>query len=1349
MTANGASRLDVVRGKAEQWADELIDLGPQNTLLHYRDTKTTTLDLTEANAEALGQLLGGRKTRLSALLPTQEEHASACVKARNLRRKMLQLEEEQGVEVGRVARGLLRLTPPATRGTTPVQPLRAPLLLQAISIEARTAAETDYTIDLVGDAEVNPVMLYALNRQFGVDLDLDRTQEQLNSLLDETEAPNDQVKRLHEAIVELLARQNLTADLEERVLAGLFSFENLPMVKDLKSAGELLAGHDVIAAAAGYGPAIDSLQGDAAGYRPGRPDDVPPSDEFLVLDADSSQQQAILAVLDGQHVVIQGPPGTGKSQTIANIIASGVARGKRILFVTEKRAAIEAVTERLEQVDLHHLVLDLHEQKLGRRQVAEQVAESLDRASRQLPPQVNGLHERLADHRRQMIQHVHELHDPRAPWETSAYQIYNALLDLPRNASNEVYFRSSQLNALSRDVLRHVENDLVRFVNMGGLAVRRGDSPWSRCEIRDERDVAQVRVQLDELTGRSWRDAQSELRALVGRAGLRRPLDLAGWQDVLGLLGDVEKTVSYYDEEIFSASLDDLCFATGDRVWRARHPRGLGWWRRRGLRKEIRARRTVGKCDRATLHDEMLAASTQLDRWGQLAIEGGTPAAVLGLGEALTLFTEVRDQLAAVAMSARIEEPGQWSEERVTSTLKELKGDLNTLYRIPELNTITDRLHALGLERLLDELVGRDADADEALNVLRFSWHSSLLEELKLRVPYLAQFTGLQHDRVVAEFREADAEHFRLNAHRIRRSVAERLRTARDANPQQNALVLGEAKRKRGHMPIRKLVAKAPDVLLAARPCWAMSPIVVSRLLPAQRLFDLVIFDEASQVEPYDAMTAIMRGEQLVVAGDDRQLPPTKFFRRTLLGAAGEDEEDDDQQAATPSVGDFESILKCLAALIPRSHTLRWHYRSQDERLIAFSNHEIYGDKLVTFPGRNEESPLRLEIVDGYAAPGSGGVADEEVSRVVELVREHVRQHPADTLGVISMNVKNADRIEGALRRAAQQHPELAEFTARMQGPGRRLFVKSLERVQGDERDAIILSIGYSKGPDGRLPMRFGPLNHEGGERRLNVAVTRARRRMWVASTFTHHDMAPDWHAQGPALLRRFLELAADGGRPADIGRADAQELNGFERSIQEALVAAGVPVVAQWGVSGYRIDFALSHPEQDGRMVLAVEADGDRYHWSESARDRDRLRQEHLERLGWRFHRVWASEWFSDPEKQTARIVERWREAVADADREPDPAPPAVERVEAPVTKVVRGPRPPVPYRAKIDEYSPAELTAIARWVLSDGLALDRETRIDQMREELRFSRRGRRIVERASIALDEVEKSMKGEAS
>lgn len=243
--------------------------------------------------------------------------------------------------------------------------------------------------------------------------------------------------------------------------------------------------------------------------------------------------------------------------------------------------------------------------------------------------------------------------------------------------------------------------------------------------------------------------------------------------------------------------------------------------------------------------------------------------------------------------------------------------------------------------------------------------------------------------------------------------------------------------------------------------------------------------------------------------------------------------------------------------------------------------------------------------------------------------------------------------------------------------------------------------------------------------------------------------MPPDWPTVGPKLLRRFLEFASNGGRLDEVGKAVATEPNGFERSVAEALNAHEVPFVREWGVSGYRIDFALIHPDQPGRMVLAVEADGDSYHHLPSARDRDRLRQEHLERLGWRFHRVWASEWFSDPHAQTERIVQRWREASADADREASaeptaelsaPLPPRPEPVTAPDIAARRGPRPSVPRR---DNYAFEEIASICRWLLQDGLLLDRDTRIDQTVEQLGFQRRSSKRVQQINAALDRVERT------
>jgi very-short-patch-repair endonuclease len=1330
-------RLDLVRRKAEQWARELTDFGPGNTLLHFRDTRALTVDLTDGHPDELARLLAGRRTRLSALFPDPEALRLASGRMRTLRRRVVLVAEEQGVEIGRVARGLLTVpAPPGLRGATALRPLRAPMLLQAVRIEPRTATETDHTLELDQEVEVNPVLLVALRDHHGVDLDIDATTRRLVAAADEADGPDAQLDAVFGLMEPLLTAQGRTPGLERRTVVGTFVFDKLPMVQDLRSSTELLAAHDVIAAAAGVPEALASLRNTHVVHRVRDTDEVAPADEFLVLDADSSQQRAVHAVLGGQHVVIQGPPGTGKSQTIANLIAGAAAAGESVLFVAEKRAAIEAVTERLAAVDLAELVFDLHGRQRTKREVAAQVAASLERLGGALPPDVAEVQRGLAESRRELLRHAEELHRPREPWGPSAYEVQVALMGLPERSRTPLRLRRAALRHLDHATVGSLVDELAAYVRAGGPAVRRGDSAWSRAEVPDRDAAERTLVQLDTVTGRAWRSSQESLQALVARAGLRVPADLAGWRRVLQLLSDVARTVQLHGADVYGEQLDARCGAACTGADRTPHPTSEWWWRRYVRRREAWAQRRSERCARDQLAAELRAAVAERAVWQELATDArAIPSAVDLVGE-LETFSALRDDVAAVALTARLGEPDGVPVEQLTATLERLRAEERTLFKLPELTRIARRLEEHGLAEVLDEVARHDATPDEAQDLLWHVWYQSLLDLYRLDSPVLAMTGAAQLNAVGDRFRDLDAQHLRLNAARVRRRIAERLRDARDDHPEQNRTVLAEAKRKRGHMPVRALVAQAPDVLLAARPCWAMSPIVVSRLLPAQRLFDLVVFDEASQVEPVDAMTSIMRGERLVVAGDDKQLPPSMYFRTLAVGGVPDDELDDDAAPPPARIGDYESVLTCLAALLPQTVRLCWHYRSEDERLIAFSNEEFYDGDLVTFPGRAIETPLRLHVVEGSAAPGSGGLVDAEIRRVIDLVVEHAQEHPDDSLGVITANVDHRDRIEGVLQQAAAAHPAVEAFRARMDGPRRRLFVKSLEMVQGDERDVVILSLGRSKGADGRLRMHFGPITHDGGERRLNVAVTRARRRLHVVSAFTHEDMPAAWPKAGPAALRRFLEVAATGARPAAIGRAVDVSLNPFERDVLDALVKRGIPTVPQWGVSGYRIDFALGDPEREGRMVLAVEADGDRYHRLPSVRDRDRLRQGHLERMGWEFHRVWASAWFADPDGEADRIEEHWRRTLA------RPAQPAARRAAEPAAPPPsagrRRPRPSVPPGQRIDQYTDADLDRMACWVLSDGLALDRDTRCEQLRSALGFTRAGSRIVARCYAALD-----------
>jgi very-short-patch-repair endonuclease len=512
-----------------------------------------------------------------------------------------------------------------------------------------------------------------------------------------------------------------------------------------------------------------------------------------------------------------------------------------------------------------------------------------------------------------------------------------------------------------------------------------------------------------------------------------------------------------------------------------------------------------------------------------------------------------------------------------------------------------------------------------------------------------------------------------------------------------------------------------------------MSPLVVSQLLPAKTYFDVVIFDEASQVTPADAAPSILRGRQLVVAGDEKQLPPTAFF----VSESVEDEDEEVASALAATTG-FESILDALGMLL-RFRMLRWHYRSRDERLIAFSNAHIYDRQLVTFPGVGGDEVLEHVLVrhDPVADTNS---PTPEVEAVVDQVIRHARARPDESLGVIAMGIKHAIRIEETLRQRLHDDPdmetELEKFFA--EDAEEPFFVKNLERVQGDERDAIILSIGYGKDSRGVVPLRWGPILEEGGERRLNVAVTRAKKRLTLVSSFGVRDLDPTRsNSPGFHFLRQYLQYFESSGQNLGNHVTVRPQLNPFEVDVRDTLARHGVQLVAQYGSSGYYIDYAVAHPAQPGRFVLAIECDGASYHSSESARDRDRLRQEQLERLGWRFHRIWSSDWFYNKAKCLENALDAYRRAVAAADSDDvarraqtvdEPTGRALQAPDPPVAGR-RGSRPPVGRGQPINRYVLAELVRLVRWIESDDLLRTEEELIVETMRELGFQRRGSRV--------------------
>jgi very-short-patch-repair endonuclease len=416
-----------------------------------------------------------------------------------------------------------------------------------------------------------------------------------------------------------------------------------------------------------------------------------------------------------------------------------------------------------------------------------------------------------------------------------------------------------------------------------------------------------------------------------------------------------------------------------------------------------------------------------------------------------------------------------------------------------------------------------------------------------------------------------------------------------------------------------------------------MSPLTVAQLLDGSTAgFDLVIFDEASQLPPEDAVGAIARGKQLIVVGDPKQLPPTNFFSVMSGQATAEIGED-----GLPLYDDGESVLEeYLGAGVPATR-LKWHYRSTHESLIAFSNVSFYDADLYTFPSpetATETSGLKFEFVPDGVYEGKG-LNLAEARRVADAVVEHARTHPELSLGVGTFNLRQQLAIQDELEQRRRQDPSLELFFAHKEQE--EFFVKNLENIQGDERDVIFISVTYAKGSDGRLRYNFGPLNSQNGWRRLNVLVTRARKLMRVFASMRGEDINPAAIATlGPRLLREFLIYAEHGRLDGVTVRARAETESLLERDIYNELTRHGVQLVPQVGVSGYRIDFGVQDPDAPGRFICGIECDGVAYHSSQTARDRDRLRQQVLEARGWIIHRVWSTDWFKDRHGQIERLL-------------------------------------------------------------------------------------------------------------
>lgn len=548
-----------------------------------------------------------------------------------------------------------------------------------------------------------------------------------------------------------------------------------------------------------------------------------------------------------------------------------------------------------------------------------------------------------------------------------------------------------------------------------------------------------------------------------------------------------------------------------------------------------------------------------------------------------------------------------------------------------------------GLGKLVDCVEQGDIEVSQVESAYQAGIFDLLSREIFQEDPELARFSGLSQKARQDEFKKCDDDLKKLQRKRIAQRIHKQTivpkgnRSGKVGTWTDLALLERECEKKTRHIPIRQLIRRAGKALIALKPCFMMGPMSVAQYLdPGKFQFDMVVMDEASQIKPEDALGAIARGKQLIVVGDTKQLPPTNFFQKL----AGDD--DDDEGTVIES---SESILETTLSIFPtRPRRLRWHYRSRHESLIAFSNHFFYDGNLVIFPSPNKETEefgIRYQRVkDGCFVSQQN---KEEANMIVQAVREHFQKHPNETLGVAAMSAKQRDQIENEIEVLAKKDDLFATRLGKDAKKQESLFIKNLENVQGDERDVIFISMTYGpQQPGGKVYQRFGPINSEHGWRRLNVLFTRSKKRMHVFSSMDSGDILVGSNAKrGVCALRDFLKYCETGNLLQKTNKVGNREPDSdFEIAVMEALQREGFECVPQVGVEGYFIDVAVKDPGKPGRYLMGIECDGAMYHSAKSVRDRDRLRQQILEGLGWTIRRIWSTDWFHDPNAEIKRIV-------------------------------------------------------------------------------------------------------------
>ena len=1318
--------------RINSWKDQLLDLTRKNKLVNFSDTKTKSLSLYQPDTLAIAEALlaeepiyvhksapsdqGGDPPAHSevehneiASTNSMEETAKSL---RDLWLNQKRAHQEKGVNALSISFCTLRWFEIEHSD----EPLRSPLFLLSANLERKTnnsANRHDYELTVSDfDFQINPALRKKLSSERGLILPPDEVFS-----LDQLAAS---VKAIEEAI-EGFDRWEIIGE----VLLAIFDFTKFSLYADLEKNREAVHKNALIKA----------INGDPAGLTTppetptaGRLDEaVSPIKVYQVLEADSSQQEAIEAAKRKMDFVLQGPPGTGKSQTIANIIAEKLAVGEKVLFVSEKQAALDVVKNRLDEVGLGRFCLEAHGSKADKGAILDSLAAELRSDPIRYPNERDSTTAELEAVRRQLNEYGELLFYSPDQQKITVYEAMGRVAKHVNAPSINLDVQSPL--SLEEETIEGMSKALSTLANYEPEIEEYDTHRWRHTTLKQWRVGTQEMVQQSLATTET---AVNEIIHLADQIGEELGVSVETIGDfervatLVQLLADLPD--AFFEEQFFDPSFYtqqerlELFIELEEQIQKQRsdlakqytqsffsedgselHAELSTYGFLKSLQPSYRSLRSrlldYTKPEYNPGYDELTADAQALLQLQQcetaraeydeirsqlgLLYNGSTTdwnlvwemydwvngyQSVKGLeidhlksalitgtfsqvdldfarqvSTTLEVYKTAQHQLGQILDLDQFQIEGQlvtnaslWTLEQEMRTLQGSRVDLQRWVEFSQRLDKACSEYEL-LEVYLSQFLSGGYEAADVVPAFEKVFFTAWLNQV-YDLTDLGSFSATEIEQQLAEFRRLDRQQQEYAKVAIQHEITKKYPRIelKYAESSEQVFLRREINKSRQRKPLRTLFREAPGLISTLKPCFMMSPLSVAQYLEYDTIhFDVVIFDEASQIMPQDAVSSLIRADQTIIAGDTKQLPPTAFFNA-------------DTESTDDALEDLESILDEAASVLPEKQLL-WHYRSNTNELIEFSNQKYYDSRLKTFPGNagdEEEMGVSFDFVeDGLYDRGGSAMNEPEAKRVVDLIEDHIETRSSDSLGVVAFSQKQAQAIRDEIERRRETAPVLGAFVDdhdALDG----FFVKSIENVQGDERDRLLFSVGYGPDREGRTSMNFGPLNQSGGERRLNVVITRARDQITVVSSIRHSDIdLGRTNSRGVRDFKHYLEYAEEG--PRALRRAETAPMtdqfdSGFEEAVYTALRQRGYQVDTQVQSAGYSVDLGIKDPQKPGRYVLGIECDGAAYHSSQTARDRDRTRQAVLENLGWEIHRIWSPDWTANQEAQLDKISDR-----------------------------------------------------------------------------------------------------------